>query len=137
MRFLKKFWPTIIVLLVVLYATEWPDPLPEDAPPLFFGADKLIHAIMMGGIVAAVLFDLSRHKGRAILTSKNIWMTTLAVAVFAAIDEISQSIFGLGRESDILDLLADWGGCIIAALTAPPVLRYIFRKKNSPSDSNK
>lgn len=84
---------------------------------------------MMGGIVAAVLFDLTRDRGRSILTSKNIRMTVLAVAVFSVIDEMSQSLLGLGRESDILDLLADWAGCLIAALTAPPVLRLMFKNR--------
>lgn len=129
MRFLRKYWPTILTVATVLYATEWPDPLPEDTPPLFPGADKLIHAVMMGGIVAAVLFDLTRDRGRSILTSKNIRMTVLAVAVFSVIDEMSQSLLGLGRESDILDLLADWAGCLIAALTAPPVLRLMFKNR--------
>lgn len=57
-KFCKEWWPTALTLSAVLYATLWPDPVGASEVMLFPGADKLIHAIMMGGLASAVLFDM-------------------------------------------------------------------------------
>lgn len=124
---IKRWWPTILTLAVVLYATLWPDPAGSDVGGLFEGADKLIHAIMMGGLLSAILFD--RRRAGRILTRRYVLIAVAAMFVFAVFDEVAQGAMQLGRSFEAFDLLADWGGIVIAALTAPPVIKRIFRKK--------
>ena len=57
--FLRHYWPTLIVVGVILFATLSSDPTGDvsfEIPHL----DKLIHAIMMGGLVGAIAFDYKR-----------------------------------------------------------------------------
>lgn len=129
-KVLKYYWPTGLVLLVIAYATLWPDPLPDNSIPLFPGADKLIHAIMMGGLLSAILFDRARKFGcaKALARTSKCWILVICM-MFCVIDEGAQSLMKLGRESDPLDLLADWGGCIIAFLLAPAAIRKVLKNK--------
>ena len=126
-RFFRNWLPTMLTLAVVLYATLWPDPVGAEESMIFPGADKLIHAVMMGGLSSAVLFDRRRagHK----LTCGYIVIVAIVMVVFSALDEVLQSAMGLGRSLDVLDFLADVTGIAIASLTAPPVINRIFRKR--------
>lgn len=124
---LKRWWPTLLTLTVVLYATLWPDPAGSGVGLLFEGADKLIHAIMMGGLLSAIFFDRRRSDHRLTRVFK-LW-SVVAMFVFSALDEIAQDVMLLGRSFDILDILADWVGIIIALMSAPPVINRIFRKR--------
>ena len=120
----------MIVLAIIVYATWWPHPLPDDSLPPFPHIDKLIHAVMFGGLAAAAMFDYRRRKiqmTRRPLSRRVIVSICLASAVFAVFDEAMQGLMGLGRESDVLDLLADWLGIIIAAVSAPSALKAIFK----------
>lgn len=119
-RFLINYSPTIVVLLAVLWLTLAPHPVPEPRFQLFEGADKVVHAIMMGGLAITLMYDYSRQGGwkpRKIAT-KPIIIMSLSVAVFAAIDEWAQGAMGLGRTTDIYDLYADFAGIILAAVAA-------------------
>lgn len=127
LKFLKVWWPSLLTLMVVLYATLWPEPVGAKESMLFPGADKLIHAIMMGGLVSAFLFDRRRH-GRP-LTFKVIIIFGICGVAFSILDEYAQEAMLLGRHFEFLDLLADTGGIIIAMISAPPVINHIFRNK--------
>lgn len=126
-KFIAQWWPTLLTLSVVLYATLWPDPAGASAVMLFPGADKIIHAVMMGGLSAAVLFDRRRAGQR--LTQRYIVAVALCMLIFSLADEWAQTAMGIGRTGDVWDLLADAGGIVIAATTAPPVINRIFRKR--------
>ena len=128
-EFLKKWWPTLLTVAVILYATLWPDPVGASEVSLFEHADKLVHAVMMGGLVSAVLFD-RRRAGKA-LTRKAILTAAIGGIIFSAADEVAQKLMALGRSWELADFLADMGGILIACLTAPGVINRIFRKKIS------
>lgn len=122
----KKWWPTGLTALVVLYATLWPDPMAADQVMLFPGADKLIHAIMMGGLSSAILFDI-RRSGQS-LSKKVCKRVGIGMVIFSLADEIGQSAMELGRTFEVLDFLADSGGVILGILLGRPVINCIFRK---------
>jgi hypothetical protein len=130
MEFIRRWWPTVLTLGLVLWLTLAPDPVPTEDIPLFPGADKLVHAIMMGGLTGAVMFDYERNGLRRTsrLTPGRVWTIVICVGLFCAADEYAQSAMGLGRSTDFLDLLADWTGVAVAALITPPLLRRILRK---------
>ena len=47
----------MVTLAAVLWLTLAPQPLPDlDVPP-FDGLDKVMHAVMMGGLAGAFMFD--------------------------------------------------------------------------------
>lgn len=128
-KFLKCWWPTVIVMAVVCYAIFFPDPVGDSMDISIPHLDKLIHAIMMGGIVAAVAFDLQRaDMSRNCLTFRTMAIITLSVMAFGVLSEILQSAMGLGRTGDIFDIAADWGGALIAAFTAPPAIHAVLEK---------
>lgn len=119
----------MLTVMVILYAT-WlpPDDMPDDLPAFPY-ADKLIHAVMMGGLVGAVLFDTYRTMPRATrhISLRLIIAVTASVAAFSVVDEVVQGLLPIGRPSDPLDLVADWVGCAVAALTAPPVIKRVCK----------
>lgn len=127
-RFVINWWPTALTVIIVLYATLWPDPVGDADIMWFPGSDKLVHAIMMGGIASAVLFDHRRAGG--VLTRRYIIWVGLIVAVFSVADEYLQGVTNLGRTFDVWDIMANIGGVVIASITAPPVINRIFRSKS-------
>lgn len=125
------WWPSGLVIIVVLYLTCWPDPLPSETIPIFPGADKLFHAIMFGGIVGALDFDYFRVH-RVLPYSIKLCFAFCAIAL-GAVTELIQSIEIIGRSCDFFDFCADIVGVLIAFFSAPPVIRSLF--KNSKSNN--
>ncbi len=125
--FIRKWWPSGLTLAVVLYATLWPHPVGADDIMLFPGMDKLIHAVMMGGLTGAVIFD--RRRSGSQLTRRFLGWLAVAMLIFCALDEWAQSAMGLGRAYEAADLLSDAAGIGIALFTAPCVVNAIFHHK--------
>ncbi|MCM1451144.1 MAG: VanZ family protein [Clostridium sp.] len=129
-RFLKDFWPSMLTLAVILYAVFASDPLPDTKMPPIPHLDKIIHAVMMGGLVGAVAFDLQRKNTRVPKLSfklmASIW---LGVALFSAFTEIAQSALTRTRQGDLSDLAADLIGAAAAVYLAPPAIRAVLRIK--------
>lgn len=129
LAFFRAWWPSMIVVAVILYATWVPKPIdPDDIPPIP-GIDKIIHAIMMGGLVGALLFDIRRQRRDIVLDRRLVLRVALAVAVFSVADEIIQGILPIGRPSDPLDLVADWVGVVFGVLLAPPAVNAVLPRK--------
>lgn len=126
--FLCQYWPSVIVVCVILYATLSSDPTGDvsiEIPHL----DKLIHAIMMGGLVAAIAFDYKRAERQRQLTFSLMRTIALYVMVACIADELAQAYLTDSRSGDVLDLLADWGGVWIAVFTAPPAINRVLRRR--------
>lgn len=59
-KYLSRVCPGIfssIVVIAILWLTLAPHPLPESDVPLFEHADKVVHALMFGGLVFALIID--------------------------------------------------------------------------------
>lgn len=129
MNILRKaisyWWPSLVVLFIVLWLTLAPHPVPETDLPLFPGADKLVHLLMMGGLTSVAQYDASREgkKWPRELTRKAILRILIAMLIFCAADEYAQSAMHFGRTTDIHDLVADWVGVLIASFITPIILR--------------
>ena len=129
LRRLQQFWPSLLTLAVVLYATWLPSDIQPDNLPPIPHLDKLIHAVMLGGLCGAVIFDCKRLDRAARLTRHTVWRAVIAVAVFAVVDEVVQGLLPIDRPSDYVDLLADWVGVVIAYFAAPPVVEKLLHKQ--------
>lgn len=126
---LRQFWPTLIVLTVILYGTLSSDPIGADSLPLFPHADKLIHAIMMGGLFSAIIFDIQRADRSRRVTIHTMLIVAIVIMIFGGLVEVLQMTMNSGRSAELLDLLADWLGVWIAYFTAPPAIRKVLGMK--------
>ena len=119
-QLLQKLPPwtlTIVCSAAILYLTLMPEPLPDGTPMLFPGADKLVHAIMFGGLTYCILVDYRRRRrnnNSKVSTKIRVTAAIASTAAGAAI-ELAQILTGAGRSGDLLDLLADAAGAFIAA----------------------
>ncbi len=84
----------------------------RDVPSTGFNLDKLIHVAEYGLIAFFLTRSLSRH---LTLRPLVLLFTILGVAAFGALDETYQQ-FTPGRDSSVLDLLADTCGAILGVL---------------------
>lgn len=124
----KRFWPTMIVLAVILYATLASDPAGADELPPIPHIDKLIHAIMMGGLVGAIAFDSQRASMKSIvLTRRFMLAVTLGVMAFGVCDEFLQAAVDTGRSFELMDIAADWTGSWVAFFAAPPAVLRVLK----------
>lgn len=127
---LKNYWPTMVCVAVVLYATLTADPMDGAELPLIPNIDKVIHAVMFGGLAGAAAFDWQRsHRGR------NVGGRVMAVicalcAVFGCLDEIAQATLTEARSGDVLDFVADIAGIAVAFFAAPPAVRCVLGIKH-------
>ena len=130
------WWPSALVIALVLWLTLAPDPAPDVPISALFGpyTDKLVHAIMMGGITGAIIFDYKRRQPGAPrrMTKAALAALGIAMIIFSGADEYAQGAMGLGRTPDIWDFAADLTGVAVALLTAPAVCNALLRKVLRP-----
>ena len=117
------------VTTLILYLVLTPQPPAPPEFPLFEGADKVVHAIMMGTLAATVLYDRYRAGLRNGL--RRCATVALWVMAFGVRTGIMQGTLTDVRSPDPYDVLADWVGTIAASAVTMPVLRCIIPKKES------
>ena len=112
--------PSAVVYAVILYATWLPAPMGDMELPPFPGFDKVIHAVFGGGLAGAMIFDYTRGRASLRMAPKAaVWYLAIVAMALMAIDEAVQGMLPIERTSDFADLLADWLGVAVGALTAP------------------
>lgn len=124
---LRYYIPTLVVVGVILYATLSSDPLGDSSLPSIPHFDKLIHAVMMGGLLGAFAFDWQRANPEKRLTSSFMWAVFGCVLAFGILDELLQGSIDNGRTGDPFDFLADCIGAAAAVYLAPPAIRAVLR----------
>ncbi len=118
-RIIEKLPPwllTAVTTAAILWLTLAPRPLGDMKPELFPGADKVVHAIMFGGLLLMIYVDKSRvvnwHPLRVFFTV----VAMLAVILFGISIEFIQGSMDVGRSFDIYDILADAAGAVLVAV---------------------
>ena len=111
---------TTIVLGAILWLTLARAPIPETEIPAIPGADKVVHAIMFGGLTLVMCWDWSVSR-RQILKRWQVSLCAVASIIVGGAIEIAQGAMGYGRSADIMDFAAD----TIGALT---VMYMILRR---------
>lgn len=120
-----RWLPSAIVIAVILYATLFPDPAGADMFPLIPHIDKLIHAIMFGGLAGALAFDYERTGSRQRPEPRVMLICCGASLAFGGGIELLQGAMGLGRGADWWDFAADTVGVAVAYFTAPPAIKAV------------
>lgn len=131
----KRWIATALVLLLILYLTLVPRPLPNTNIEIP-GLDKLAHAIMFGVLAFVTSIDMARRNRKDIRTLSNstIIYISVIVAFVGLLIEILQQLMQLGRGGDLLDFIADIIGVIIASIITVNLLKSLL---NKPLDSVK
>ncbi|WP_289739932.1 VanZ family protein [Muribaculum intestinale] len=138
-RGLPAWTLSIVCCLIILYLTLLPDPLNGNHVSLFEGADKVVHAIMMMGMMMCMAVDALRKKAahrlddsvRAPKGLLTVYMIT--VVLFGGAIELLQGAMAMGRGEDWADFMADAAGAVIGwiiCLSAWSVtVRWLFREQ--------
>lgn len=106
---------TVLIVVLIAYATLLPSPPGSEAVSLFEGADKVVHCCFGAMLTAAMVFDSGRRRAPFTMPGDaRIWYAAMAAMALLAVDEMVQGQLPIGRQSDYLDLLADWGGAALA-----------------------
>lgn len=117
---------TIITIAVILWMTLAPHPLGDEDIPLFPGADKLVHAIMFGGLTIVALLDITRRQRWRPVPARCLWFVAILASLLGVLIEICQWKMGLGRSFEWADIAADTAGAFLCALlwlsAAPRIL---------------
>lgn len=115
--------PVVFSALAVtgmLWLTLAPDPLPDETPVLFPGADKVAHFLMFGVIAALLALDIYRLKG-----SRRAWLAgALVSGLLGGVIEIVQDAMGAGRSADWADW-ADWAADVAGAIVGALIMKYM------------
>ena len=106
---------TVLTILLILWLTLVPDPFGDDAPTLFPGADKLVHAIMFGFLTIMILFDRQRGNHWKKLDSKFIVVSALISSLLGILIEVLQLEMDMGRGFELADMVADATGSFLCA----------------------
>lgn len=128
MTFLSRIWPkkwvaTAIVVATILYLTLVPKPLPDDISLEIPGLDKVVHAIMFGGLAFVASLDLARRsKTFCPLSKMSLIAVASAATLFGGVVEFLQQSMQLGRGGDIIDFAADCIGAFVAVMIAKRIL---------------
>lgn len=121
------YLPTFLVVCVILYGTLSGNPMGNTSLPAIPHIDKIIHAVMMGGLLATFAFDWQRANPDKTLTPSFMWAIFGCILAFSIGDELLQGAIDNGRSGDPFDFLADCMGAAVAVYLAPPVIRGILR----------
>lgn len=110
--YIPNWLPTLLTIFAILWLTLAPHPLSDMTPPMFEGADKIVHALMFGGLTFITLFDYARFMQKH---RTKRWVQTLiciSCAMFGISIEYMQQAMQLGRTFDYADIVADLIGVL-------------------------
>jgi len=92
---------------VIFYLSSQPG---ADIPPMFYGEDKLIHALVFGILGFFVLGAMKTEANG--YRQFQPWLAVIVVTVYGVLDEVHQH-FVPGRSPDIYDVMADAAGAML------------------------
>lgn len=117
-RLLAQLPPWLLTALctaAILWLTLAPDPVGDMHVPLFPGADKVVHAVMFGGLTAMLALDYTRRRHWRGVGVTRLALYALGASLLGVAVEFAQRDMHLGRSFDIADIAADCTGALIAA----------------------
>ena len=125
---------TSAVTIMILWLTLAPHPLPETDVTMFPHADKVVHIMMFGGLVFAMVVDRElwrnrRYQQSGRLPRKGLGSLLCFVAVatlLGGVIELLQGWMGMGRGCDPADFFADGAGATLSAMVSPRVASVLL-----------
>lgn len=118
---------TIVTAIAILYLTLVPKPLPDNDISFWEHTDKVVHAIMFGGLYFVFYLDYNRKYGIDKWKATTTWLTIVAVAMVGGVIELVQDAMDMGRGGDIYDFISDTAGVCLAAIVSPNIVSRLLR----------
>ena len=116
---------TSVCSMAIAWLTLAPRPIGDVDLPLFPGADKLVHAIMFGGLSLCILLDTLRRGPRWHPFTWTGWLVAAFIASLAGlVIEYLQLYTQLGRSFEWTDWIADSFGAFLLPLLVRPLLPH-------------
>ncbi|MDO4336209.1 MAG: VanZ family protein [Bacteroidales bacterium] len=112
---LPPWLPTAATLALILWLTLSPDPLGDESPTFFPGADKVVHALMFGFLAVMAMLDLQRSRNWRPLPPRAVVAAALASALAGIAVEFAQLFMDMGRGFEVADMAADAAGASACA----------------------
>lgn len=106
---------SVLTLLVICWLTLFPKPFGEESPQLFEGADKVVHALMFGGLSIMILLDYQRRHNWMLIKWTGVALASILSFLIGVGIEYLQLAMSLGRGFEIGDIIADAVGSLLAA----------------------
>ena len=107
---------SIVTFLAILWLTLAPQPLGEEPPQLFPGADKIVHGLMFGFFAAMMCLDRERRHQWKQISKRRIFVYATLSAIAGILIEFAQASMGMGRSFEIQDIVADSVGAYLAGI---------------------
>ncbi|MBB3186875.1 VanZ family protein [Microbacter margulisiae] len=105
--FFKRYWKTIIVLLVIFYLSAAPASTFAGIPS-FPNEDKLVHFMMYFGFALMLFWEYSSTYGISVIhQTKTVLLIIGIPAIWGGSMELFQLFFTTTRDAEWLDELAD------------------------------
>ena len=121
-QFRRQLWVCLAIYwLVLLLAIHWPMPFHPSHFVRF--DDKVVHFLLYGGL-ALVLLPVTDFLLPGWPAWKRAAIVVAAVAAQGALDELTQPL--TQRTTDVLDLVADTCGAVVAVLVYRTWLRRLL-----------
>ncbi len=139
-KYLTRLCPGIlssVVFMTILWLTLAPHPLPESDVTMFEHADKVVHALMFGGMFFALIIDRElwwqrRYEQTGRMPRGNfrpLFLMALSVIFYGGLIELLQGWMHLGRGCDPLDFMADITGVILSWLISPKIASFLLSRR--------
>jgi VanZ family protein len=126
--YIKKYPFSLAVILIVIYLSFFKPP--SIGVDLFKGIDKVAHFCMYAGMSGILWFEFLRnHKKGGLNVKRAIIGAVICPILFGGLIELGQAYLTHYRGGDLLDLLANSTGVLVASLIAWYILRpFMFKK---------
>lgn len=120
-----KFWKTLAWSGIMLFLFLLPE---KDLSrvPSFPGISQFFHIMLFAGFNLFLVWDLSRINSRGV-PSPGIFLISISLSLlFGSLIELLQAISHFGRHAEIIDVLFDLSGSILAFLLI--WLYFLYRR---------
>ena len=119
------WWPTAVVVCLILYATLNPNPVVISPKLYFSGIDKVIHFIMFFVFSGSLYFDWSKQSLPLKMTVRKVLIIAIISLSLGIVIEFLQTGMGLGRTGTAGDAAADALGAFAGAFVAFKAFKII------------
>jgi len=126
-KFLKKYWLSIVVILIIFVLCLMDTtPLPPQPMSNF---DKLVHTVMFLGLSGVVFFDTTGYLRFAVSNLEIFFSAFLFPIAIGGLVEIMQEYVSATRSGDWFDFLFNVVGAILGLGIAFLINNYFLKRK--------
>ncbi|MBQ8423562.1 MAG: VanZ family protein [Coprobacter sp.] len=127
MKFIKRYYPTLLVVATILYLSLGRPSAPQDLQLIPY-IDKMAHIVMYMGLVATFSFDVYRSVVSEKSCRRYLMCGAFVAIVLGVLMEVLQVCVTTYRSGDIGDVWANVAGVLLGVLVGVYVSRPLARK---------